>query len=314
MPSFNPLTLAIAAGAGLVAAHGHVQEIKINGKSYQGYPASSAPYENPKVDRIAWADTATDNGFVGPEAFGTSDIACHRGGAPGALSAKVAAGDKVELFWDTWPESHKGPVIDYMAACDGDCSKASPGALNFFKIAEAGLVDGSSNPAKFASDDLVANNNSWTATIPSTLKAGNYVLRHEIIALHSAGQENGAQNYPQCINLEVTGSGTEQPEGTPATKLYTASDAGIKFNIYQKLDSYPIPGPKLAFGAGSSKAGSGAAPASTAPASSAPAKASSAAPAPAKTSSAAAAPTSAAAQPTKKPCKKRRHARQVASL
>ncbi|KAK8087451.1 Endoglucanase-4-like protein 1 [Apiospora phragmitis] len=150
MPSFNPLALAIAAGAGLAAAHGHVQEIKINGQSYQGYPASSAPYENPKVQRIAWATTATDNGFVGPEAFGTSDIACHRGGAPGALSAKVAAGDKVELFWDTWPESHKGPVLDYMAACDGDCSKASPGSLNFFKIDQAGLVDGSSSPGKFA--------------------------------------------------------------------------------------------------------------------------------------------------------------------
>lgn len=304
MPSFNPLALAIAAGAGLVAAHGHIGEIKINGQTYQGYPASSAPYENPKVSRIAWSDTATDNGFVGPEAFGTSDIACHRSSAPGALSAKVAAGDKVELFWDTWPQSHKGPVIDYMAACDGDCSKASPAALNFFKIAEAGLVDGSSNPAKFASDDLVANNNSWTTTIPSTLKAGNYVLRHEIIALHAGGQVNGAQNYPQCINLEVTGSGSELPTGTPATKLYTATDAGIKFDIYKKLDSYPIPGPALAFGAGSSKSGSGSAPVSSTPAA-----------APAKTSSAAAAPTSVAAKPSSsaKPCKKRRHARQVAA-
>ncbi|KAK8026286.1 hypothetical protein PG990_004109 [Apiospora arundinis] len=313
MPSFNPLALAIAAGAGLVAAHGHVSEIKINGKTYQGYPASSAPYENPKVERIAWADTATDNGFVGPEAFGTSDIACHRGGAPGALTAKVAAGDKVELFWDTWPESHKGPVIDYMAACDGDCSKASAGSLNFFKIAEAGLVDGSSNPAKFASDSLIANNNSWTTTIPATLKAGNYVLRHEIIALHAGGQENGAQNYPQCINLEVSGSGSELPTGTPATKLYTATDAGIKFDIYKKLDSYPIPGPKLAFGASKSGSGSGSAPASSA-AAPAPTKSSAA---PAATSSAAAtAPTSVAAKPSAsaKPCKKRRHARQVSSL
>ncbi|KAK7947767.1 endoglucanase [Apiospora aurea] len=288
MPSFNPLALAIAAGAGLVAAHGHVQEIKINGKSYQGYPASSAPYENPKVDRIAWADSATDNGFVAPDAYGTSDIACHRDGAPGALSAKVAAGDKVELFWDTWPASHKGPVIDYMAACDGDCSKATAGGLNFFKIAEAGLVDGSSNPAKFASDDLVANNNSWVATIPATLKAGNYVLRHEIIALHAGGQENGAQNYPHS---------------TPPT------DAGIKFDIYKKIDSYPVPGPKLAFGAGAAapKAGSSkpSAPASSA---AAPAATKSAAP----VSSAAPAASSGAAKPSapaKKPCKKRRSAR-----
>jgi len=42
---------------------------------------------------------------------------------------------------------------------------------------------------------LQANNNTWTMTIPSGLN-GNYVLRHEILALHSAGQQNGAQNYP----------------------------------------------------------------------------------------------------------------------
>lgn len=34
-------------------------------------------------------------------------------------------------------------------------------------------------------------------TVPQHLAPGNYVLRHEIIALHAAGQANGAQNYPQ---------------------------------------------------------------------------------------------------------------------
>lgn len=189
MPAISPLRLALAAGATLVSAHGHIQEIVINGKSFDGWNAGAKT----PADGIAWQTTATDNGFVGPEAFGTSDIACHRGGKAATSSAKVAAGDKVELKWDTWPESHKGPVLDYLAACDGDCSSADPGSLNFFKIDEAGLVDGSAAPGTYASDDLIAAGNSWTVTIPSNLKAGNYVLRHEIIALHSAGQENGAR-------------------------------------------------------------------------------------------------------------------------
>lgn len=84
-------------------------------------------------------------------------------------------------------------------------------------------------------------------TIPANLKPGNYVLRHEIIALHSASNADGAQNYPQCVNLKVTGSGTEQPEGTLGTALYSADDEGINFNLYTTFDSYPIPGPALAF-------------------------------------------------------------------
>lgn len=38
---------------------------------------------------------------------------------------------------------------------------------------------------------------SWPVKIPSSLAPGNYVIRHEIIALHAAGSSNGAQNYPQ---------------------------------------------------------------------------------------------------------------------
>jgi hypothetical protein len=34
-------------------------------------------------------------------------------------------------------------------------------------------------------------------SIPSTLKPGAYVLRHEIIALHGARSDDGAQAYPQ---------------------------------------------------------------------------------------------------------------------
>ena len=45
------------------------------------------------------------------------------------------------------------------------------------------------------------NGFSWTVKIPSSLAPGSYVLRHEIIGLHSAGSSNGAQNYPQVSSV-----------------------------------------------------------------------------------------------------------------
>lgn len=96
---------------------------------------------------------------------------------------------------------------------------------------------------------MIANNNSWSVTIPTDIASGNYVLRHEIIALHSAEEADGAQNYPQCVNLQITGTGTATPSGTLGTALYQESEAGIIVNIYQSLSTYDIPGPTLYSGA-----------------------------------------------------------------
>ena len=183
--------------------------------------------------------------------YSSGDIICHREAAPGAISANVAAGGSVKWDWTEWPESHHGPVITYMANCNGDCAKVEKSTLKFFKIEESGLIDGSSIPGQWASDKLIADGNTWEVAVPSSIAAGNYVMRHEIIALHSAGNENGAQNYAQCINLKVTGGGSDKPEGTLGTALYTATDPGILVSIYETIDNYKIPGPAL-FEAGSS--------------------------------------------------------------
>jgi len=174
-------------------------------------------------------------------------------GKPGAKVATVAAGGSIKLQWDTWPESHHGPVLDYLAKCAGDdCTSVSAGDLSFFKIDEKGLNDAASQ--NWASDDLIADGNAWTVTVPEDIAPGQYVLRHEIIALHSAQDANGAQNYPQCINIEVTGSGTAEPAGVAATELYTATDPGISLSIYNGLTDYEIPGPAVYSGGASGSA------------------------------------------------------------
>jgi cellulase len=225
--------------AAAVKAHGHVKTIVADGTEYPG----GIPYNAP-ADAVGWAAANQDNGFVAPSAFGTSDIVCHKSAKSVASAATVAAGGSVTLVWDTWPESHHGPVIDYIAPVSGDFVSVTPSSLSWVKIAEAGLNSGS-NPGNWASDDLIANGFSWTVEIPSSLAPGNYVLRHEILALHSAGNPDGAQAYPQCINLEVTGSGSSKPSGGDFTTFYTATDPGILFNIYTSFDSYPIPGPAV---------------------------------------------------------------------
>lgn len=59
-------------------------------------------------------------------------------------------------------------------------------------------------------------------------------MRHEIIALHSAYSYPGAQFYPGCHQLKVTGGGGAMPAalvGFPGA--YKASDAGITVDAYK---------------------------------------------------------------------------------
>lgn len=190
-------TLALLGSlAASVSAHGYVSGIVAAGTYYDGY-SPSFQYQQTPPTVAGWSDPENlSNGYVAPHDFSNPDIICHLSATPGQTSIKVSAGETVELQWTTWPESHHGPVLDYLAKCSGDCTGVDKTSLSFFKISEGGLIDGSSSPGKWASDDLIANNNTWAVTIPTSIAAGNYVLRHEIIALHSANNEDGAQNYP----------------------------------------------------------------------------------------------------------------------
>jgi len=66
-----------------------------------------------------WDALNQDIGFVSPSAFGSADINCHKSALAGQTYVNVKAGDKVDFIWNTWPESHKGPIINYIAPCNG---------------------------------------------------------------------------------------------------------------------------------------------------------------------------------------------------
>lgn len=54
-----------------------------------------------------------------------------------------------------------------------------------------------------------------------------------------------AQNYPQCISLNITNGGTASPAGVGAQQLYSPTDPGIRFNLYTSFTTYPMPGPTV---------------------------------------------------------------------
>lgn len=87
----------------------------------------------------------------------------------------------------------------------GDCTTLTPASLRWTKISQGGLLKAGGN-GHWVTDDLIANKFTSSLTIPRNLKAGNYVLRHEIIALHSAGNDNGAQFYPQVGSIGAQSS------------------------------------------------------------------------------------------------------------
>jgi cellulase len=240
----SPLLLATLSGGLLASAHSFVSNININGLSYDGWRPTN-PAGTP--DAVGWSTEAFDHGYVNQSAYQTEEIICHRGAVNARGHAPVAAGDSVQLQWNGWPESHKGPVIDYLARCgDESCATVDKLSLEFFKISQLGLLDGTEAPGQWASDQLIANNNSWVVEIPKDIKPGFYVLRTEIVALHNASVPLGAQNYPQCLNLKISGNGDILPAGIPAQAFYSPEDVSFHLDIYAGVTDYTIPGPAVA--------------------------------------------------------------------
>ena len=146
-----------------VAAHGFVKNIVINGISYQGYDPTVFPYQSNPPIVVGWTTSQTDLGYVEPAAFGAPDIICHRSASPAKGHVRVAAGDSIALTWNTWPDSHHGPILDYLAACGGDglspCETVDKTALRFFKIDGVGKADpaATASPGYWADDVMMAN-------------------------------------------------------------------------------------------------------------------------------------------------------------
>jgi hypothetical protein len=104
-----------------------------------------------------------------------------------------------------------------------------PATIDFFKIHETTY---DSKNDVWGNDILMKNNMTWKVQIPSDIKAGDYIIRHELMALHYAELDNRAEFYVSCLNAKVLGDGTAEPEGVRFPGAYKATDPGLKINTY----------------------------------------------------------------------------------
>ena len=81
-------------------------------------------------------------------------------------------------------------------------------------------------------------------TLPNEIAPGDYLVRHEIIALHLAVTQGGAEFYPSCTQIRVGGSQTGTPNQTVSFPgAYNDNDPGIyDTSIYAPGASYTFPG------------------------------------------------------------------------
>jgi cellulase len=182
----------------------------------------------------------------------SNDVICNNPTASASTIVTVPAGATITHEWhhggngadpndgdDPIAKSHLGPVMVYLAKVDNAQTTGVTG-LRWFKIAEDGL----DSSGQWGVNRLLNNGGKATAVIPSCIPAGNYLLRAEIIALHSASTYPGAQLYMGCAQINVTGGGSASPATVSFPGAYKGSDPGITVNIYSGLSSYTIPGPR----------------------------------------------------------------------
>ncbi|KAF2251498.1 lytic polysaccharide monooxygenase [Trematosphaeria pertusa] len=234
---FSTAVTAIGLLAAQAAAHGAVTSYVIDGTTYPGYEGF-APATSPKTIQWQWPDynptmTVTDK-----------KVMCN-GGTSADLTAKVAAGGKVRANWKQWTHA-QGPVMVWMYPCGSDFKSCNGSGKKWFKIDQMGMTAPPLSGTSWGANQILTKL-YFESTIPKSLKAGNYLIRHEIIALHQA---NTPQFYAECAQLEVTGSGSASPSGDYLATIpgyAPQSDPGITVDTYASNapTTYTPPGPKV---------------------------------------------------------------------
>ncbi|KAJ0114605.1 hypothetical protein J7T55_004849 [Diaporthe amygdali] len=135
--------------------------------------------------------------------------------------------------------AHYGPVQVYLAKVS-DAASAVGSSAGWFKIFAdtwAKNPSGSSGDDDYwGTKDLTTCCGRMNVKIPTDIAPGDYLLRAEALALHTAGSSGGAQFYMTCYQITVTGSGSASPATVKLPGAYAASDAGILVDIHARID------------------------------------------------------------------------------
>ncbi|KAJ1904499.1 hypothetical protein LPJ81_002462 [Coemansia sp. IMI 209127] len=180
----------------------------------------------------------------------TNDLRCRSNNTitgDGVDKLTVNAGDKIDIRWRHANDSvsvavmslsHVGPCMVYMAPLISQ----GEGPV-WFKIYEDGWC---TDAKKWCTIKLIDNNGYLEVTIPENIPSGDYLVRPELLALHQATIVGGAQFYPNCLVVTVTGGTTStMPFGYSIPGIYSPQDPGILYNRKDDPTTYVIPGPPI---------------------------------------------------------------------
>ncbi|KAK5656614.1 hypothetical protein OQA88_4594 [Cercophora sp. LCS_1] len=240
------VALLTALAADKAAGHALFQQLW-HGSTCIRMPASNSPITN----------------------VGSRDFVCNAGTRGVAGKCPVVAGGSVTVEMHQQPGdrkcgseaiggAHWGPVQVYLTKVP-DASKAD-GSTGWFKIfsnswSKKGRVGDDDN---WGTRDLNTCCGKMDVKIPKDIQDGEYLLRAEALALHTAGQAGGAQFYVSCYQITVTGGGSLSPATVKFPGAYSSGDPGIRINIHAAVDNYIAPGPPVIAGGIEKKAGSAA--------------------------------------------------------
>ncbi|KAF2827397.1 endoglucanase II [Ophiobolus disseminans] len=239
-------TAVVAALPALSSAHTIAQRVRVNGQDQGLTNGIRTAQSNNPISNVNDNNIACNFGFKSP--VSSQVIAVKAGDKVGVNWGHIIGGAQSANDADhPIAKSHKGPTQFYMAKVDNAAS-ASTSGQKWFKVFEDGL-DGSGN---WGVDRMIANQGWVDFTMPSCIAPGQYLLRAEIIALHSASKSMGVQFYMGCAQINVSSSGTKTGTTVSFPGAYQQNDAGILVSIYDKQGNpkgngtpYKIPGPAV---------------------------------------------------------------------
>ncbi|KAI2611606.1 lytic polysaccharide monooxygenase [Hypoxylon fragiforme] len=240
-----------AVAATKVAGHALFQALWVDGHGTQcvRMPSSNSPVTNVNSPDIRCnAGTRGISGKCAVKAGSTVTVEMHQQPGDRKCGSEALGG------------AHYGPVNVYLSQVS-DASTAD-GSTPWYKIfadswSEKGSVGDADN---WGTNDLNTCCGKMDVPIPADTPSGDYLLRAEVIALHTASSAGGAQFYISCYQLKVEGNSAKAaalPAGVSFPGALKSSDPGIQINIHAKISNYVNPGPAVVASGTTKEAGSG---------------------------------------------------------
>jgi cellulase len=179
--------ILLAAG---VSAHTIFQKVSVNGADQGQLVGVRAPQNDNPIQNVNDGNLVCNLGLVQP--VSTAVISVPAGARVGTWWGHVLGGAQYANDADNpIAASHKGPIQVYLARVSNAGTDGFTG-LKWFKVAHEGL---DTNTGKWAVDTMISGAGWWYFNMPSCVAPGDYLMRVELLALHSASSQGGAQFY-----------------------------------------------------------------------------------------------------------------------